>query len=271
MASTFVVLLFVLFFEGRTEALLLSHATTRHSVIALQSKQDFNEEVLPLDFGSGDAQWRFDWPQDAKERTEARPVDVGVGGVLFVACHLNALVLTQDAAAGRLLGASAFLALQRSVSFREIGDSFKLAQQLPVDKVGMTPWPLVALGASVPTFQAVLLPALLASNAAWHFRPPDLQWDAVTLIPFCEELVFRIWAMEAARNAKLPYTASVAASGLLFGLWHGPEPTSLGFVLLGAYWAHLFAQTKNACIPIAMHVLWNIFALTNAASFDTTR
>mmetsp|Transcript_24476 Transcript_24476/g.79044 ORF Transcript_24476/g.79044 Transcript_24476/m.79044 type:complete len:287 (-) Transcript_24476:515-1375(-) len=242
----------------------------------VRGDDSFEVPELPLDFGSGDAQWRFEWPADlstaAEEEEEkpSRPSDVAFGAALFVTCHLNGLVLTQSQTLGAAVGAGAFLALQRTVPRSRWLSTFRWTQTIPVEKVGSTPWPLVALGASVPAFQAVLLPALLSSSSSggWHLRWPDLTLQAVVASPLCEELVFRVWAMEAARNAKIPYAAAILADAALFGLWHGPHATSLGFALLGAYWAHLFAQTRNALLPIAMHVLWNVFALTNQASFD---
>ena len=45
-----------------------------------------------------------------------------------------------------------------------------------------------------------------------------------------------------------------------FGAWHGAQPTSLFLALLGAYWGHLYAQTRNVLVPVSMHALWNALA-----------
>ena len=31
--------------------------------------------------------------------------------------------------------------------------------------------------------------------------------------------------------------------------------------LLGAYWGHLYAQTRNVLVPVSMHAVWNAFTL----------
>ena len=90
--------------------------------------------------------------------------------------------------------------------------------------------------------------------------------EKVAVAPLTEGLVFQLWALEACRNAGLPYVPSVLGAAACFGAWHGAQPTSLFLALLGAYWGHLYAQTRSALVPATMHALWNALALGVAAS-----
>ena len=116
-------------------------------------------------------------------------------------------------------------------------------------------------------FAATLVPLVLsAPPGAFAFdasRLPSLGEcvEKVVVAPLTEGLVFQFWLLEACRKAGLPYGASVGGAALCFGAWHGPAATSLFLVLLGAYWGHLYAQTRNVLVPISMHALWNLVAL----------
>ena len=68
-------------------------------------------------------------------------------------------------------------------------------------------------------------------------------------------------AIAACRRAGLPYAPSVLGAGLAFGAWHGLSPNSLFLAALGAYWGHLYAQTRNVLVPVSMHAVWNAFTL----------
>ena len=74
-------------------------------------------------------------------------------------------------------------------------------------------------------------------------------------VPIVERLV------EACRRAGLPYAPSVLGAGLAFGAWHGLSPNSLFLAALGAYWGHLYAQTRNVLVPVSMHAVWNAFTV----------
>ena len=133
-------------------------------------------------------------------------------------------------------------------------------------------WPAVAVGASVPVFQAVLVPlalsappGALAFDAARLPPPPEL-FDGLVAAPLCETLVFQCWLLEACRRAGFAYVPSVLGAAACFGAWHGAAPTSAFLALLGAYWGHLYAQTRSALVPATMHALWNALALGVAAS-----
>ena len=66
---------------------------------------------------------------------------------------------------------------------------------------------------------------------------------------------------EFCARAGLPYAPSVLGAGLAFGAWHGLSPNSLFLAALGAYWGHLYAQTRNVLVPVSMHAVWNAFTL----------
>ena len=85
--------------------------------------------------------------------------------------------------------------------------------------------------------------------------------EKLAIAPLTEGLVFQFWALEACRRAGLPYTPSVVGAGLAFGAWHGVSPNSLFLAALGAYWGHLYAQTRNVLVPVSMHAVWNAFTL----------
>ena len=208
--------------------------------------------------------WNLAWPADTEEeeRSETRPLDVFYGAVLFVTCHLNGLVLTQQQEAGRVLGTAAFLALQRPVPLGDMATKFQWTQ-----KIGPVPWPAAALGASAPYLAALGL-SLVSDGGTYTLHAPDLQLDTALLGPVTEEIVFRVWAIDAAKAANLPYIPTIVVNGILFGLWHGIDSNSIGLAALGAYWAHLYAQSQNALLPTAMHLLWNLFVATNIASIS---
>ena len=85
--------------------------------------------------------------------------------------------------------------------------------------------------------------------------------EKLAVAPLTEGLVFQFWALEACRRAGLPYAPSVLGAGLAFGAWHGLSPNSLFLAALGAYWGHLYAQTRNVLVPVSMHAVWNAFTL----------
>ena len=85
--------------------------------------------------------------------------------------------------------------------------------------------------------------------------------EKLAIAPLTEGLVFQFWALEACRRAGLPYAPSVLGAGLAFGAWHGVSPNSLFLAALGAYWGHLYAQTRNILVPVSMHAVWNAFTL----------
>jgi len=229
---------------------------------------------LPLDFGGGNATWTFEWPEGG-DAWDGRDVVTGAAG--FATCHLLALLAFGPSAAipTRLAGTGGFLGLQAAsgnplvplrngLGFDDVADAFAFGQTVPVARVSPeTPWFAVALGATVPVYQAVLVPLFLtAPEGAFSCSASQLPGlaDAVeklAVAPLTEGLVFQFWALEACRNAKLPYAPSVVGAGLAFGLWHGLAPTSLFLAALGCYWGHLHAQTRNLLIPVTMHALWN--------------
>lgn len=241
---------------------------------------------LPIDFGSSGTSWRFEWVEPAPTASAWDGRDVVTGATAFVTCHLfatlaSAAFLDGEAAAvaTRVGGVAAFLLLQasagasplvplrRGLSLGDVGDAFAWDQTIPVAKVSpRTPWPAVAIGASVPVFQAVLVPLVLsAPEGALQFDAARLPafgdaLEKVAVAPLTEGLVFQLWALEACRNAGLPYVPSVLGAAACFGAWHGAQPTSLFLALLGAYWGHLYAQTRNVLVPVSMHALWNALA-----------
>lgn len=249
----------------------------------LAKESDDEIRTLPLDFGSRGAEWRLEWidsSDNSQNDWDAR--DVLTGSVLFLTCHINALVVAGESGAlSRCLGIGSFalaqtlaespyVPLRRGLSLSDLADKFQWTQQINVSQVGNIAWPLVSLGASVPVFQAVLVPLFLSGElVALTQPPPTPNPELVLLVPFCEEIFFRLWFLDAARRANFPYIPSILASGLAFGLWHGLQPTSIGLAVLGVYWAHLYAQTNNVLVPIGMHILWNTFA-TYEKAFTTT-
>ncbi|KAJ1445001.1 CAAX protease self-immunity-domain-containing protein [Pelagophyceae sp. CCMP2097] len=245
---------------------------------------------LPIDFGSNGSKWNFEW-QDLGAAVSAEDAwtakDVGTGSVAFIACYLNAVVaadlLLADApvaqVAGRVSATAAFFALQnaagekspvplrRGLSFADVAGEFRWTQSLKVSKVGDVAWPLVAAGASVPVFQAILVPLFLLRPQDW--APPDHLvlpsptefFEVVCVVPVTEELFFRFFLLETARRANFGYAPSILASAAAFAAWHGPNPTSLALGVLGAYWGHMYSQTRNILVPMTMHALWNAFTL----------
>ena len=49
--------------------------------------------------------------------------------------------------------------------------------------------------------------------------------------------------------------------GVHAGLASPDHHEPLWLALLGAYWGHLYAQTRNVLIPVSMHAVWNAFTL----------
>ena len=231
---------------------------------------DDEPRELPIDFGSSGTQWTFEWPAVDDEPWSVR--DVAGGGAMFAACHIASGALSAPIAV-RLAGTGAFLATQatlplpKGVSPADVSDAFDVSQTIPVPKIGDTPWWGVALGASVPTIQIVLVPLLLsAPEGAFSCSASQLPnladaAEKLAIAPLTEGLVFQFWALEACRRAGLPYAPSVLGAGLAFGAWHGLSPNSLFLAALGAYWGHLYAQTRNVLVPVSMHAVWNAFTL----------
>ena len=252
--------------------------------------------ALPIDFGSGGAAWTFEWPAaPAAEPWDGR--DVVAGATAYAACHVLATLAAAAAlgaapsgvgaadAAVRAAGAGAFLLaqdragawplvpLRRGLPAAAVADALDGGRTVAVARVSdATPWPAVAVGASVPVFQAVLVPlalsappGALAFDAARLPPPPEL-FDGLVAAPLCETLVFQCWLLEACRRAGFAYVPSVLGAAACFGAWHGAAPTSAFLALLGAYWGHLYAQTRSALVPATMHALWNALALGVAAS-----
>ena len=139
-------------------------------------------------------------------------------------------------------------------------------------------WPTLALGCSAPALAWLVAGAVLVSASALGaddataavaraaiVAPPvglGVLAETCVLTPACEELVFRGWALGAARRARVPYPLALAASALAFGVWHidasGRGAASAArTALLGASWGHAYAQSGNILVPIAMHVVWN--------------
>ena len=228
------------------------------------------ERELPIDFGSSGTQWTFAWPAGGDEPWSAR--EVAGGGAMFAACHiasgaLGAPIAVRLAGTGAFLATQATLPLPKGVSPADVSDAFDASQTIPVSKIGDTPWWGVALGASVPTIQIVLVPLLLsAPEGAFSCSASQLPnladaAEKLAVAPLTEGLVFQFWALEACRRAGLPYAPSVLGAGLAFGAWHGLSPNSLFLAALGAYWGHLYAQTRNVLVPVSMHAVWNAFTI----------
>ena len=139
-------------------------------------------------------------------------------------------------------------------------------------------WPTLALGCSAPALAWLVAGAAFVSASALGsddataavaraaiVAPPvglGVLAETCVLTPACEELVFRGWALGAARRARVPYPLALAASALAFGVWHidasGRGAASAArTALLGASWGHAYAQSGNILVPIAMHVVWN--------------
>ena len=231
---------------------------------------DDETRELPIDFGSSGTQWTFEWPAVDDEPWSVR--DVAGGGAMFAACHiasgaLGAPIAVRLAGTGAFLATQATLPLPKGVSPADVSDAFDASQTIPVSKIGDTPWWGVALGASVPTIQIVLVPLLLsAPEGAFSCSASQLPnladaAEKLAIAPLTEGLVFQFWALEACRRAGLPYAPSVLGAGLAFGAWHGLSPNSLFLAALGAYWGHLYAQTRNVLVPVSMHAVWNAFTL----------
>ena len=70
------------------------------------------ERELPIDFGSSDTQWTFEWPAVGDEPWSVR--DVAGGGAMFAACHIASGALGAPIAV-RLAGTGAFLATQATL------------------------------------------------------------------------------------------------------------------------------------------------------------
>ena len=207
-------------------------------------------------------------------RLVGHDVDVRVagGGAMFAACHiasgaLGAPIAVRLAGTGAFLATQATLPLPKGVSPADVSDAFDVSQTIPVSKIGDTPWWGVALGASVPTIQIVLVPLLLsAPEGAFSCSASQLPnladaAEKLAVAPLTEGLIFQFWALEACRRAGLPYAPSVLGAGLAFGAWHGLSPNSLFLAALGAYWGHLYAQTRNVLVPVSMHAVWNAFTI----------
>lgn len=224
------------------------------------------------------------WVDDGASGTwDAR--DVGLGAAAFATAHVGALaVLGADApVAVRLVGAAAFLASQalagaplaptkRGVAPGDVARALDPGAAVPIEGLSpRVPWAAVSVGATVPLVLILGAPLVLAApDGALAFdagRLPALgdALEKVVAAPLTEGLVFQFWACEACRRAGLPYRGSVCAAGALFGAWHGAAPTSLLLAALGAYWAHLYAQTRSLWVPVGSHALWNCYALGVAA------
>lgn len=230
----------------------------------LRATEDDRE--LPLDFGSRGAKWEFEWVGVPERTWDLRDLISGSFG--FVTCNACAYTVAHDIESARLLSTVLFLLLQAAppgngLTLREVTERFRWQQQIPVSQVGTLWWPLVALGATVPLIQTNALPLLIVGDLSW--TTPAWNLEAQIVAPICEEIFFRLWLLEAARFAKLPYVPSLVASALLFGLWHNELSTAVYVAVLGLYWGHLYAQTRNVLVTIAMHAMWNTWAIYVAA------
>ena len=146
------------------------------------------ERELPIDFGSSGTQWTFEWPAVDDEPWSVR--DVAGGGAMFAACHiasgaLGAPIAVRLAGTGAFLATQATLPLPKGVSPSDVSDAFDASQTIPVSKIGDTPWWGVALGASVPTIQIVLvcvkIKILRRVRAESSRRPPRHRHDVCSM------------------------------------------------------------------------------------------
>lgn len=77
----------------------------------------------------------------------------------------------------------------------------------------------------------------------------------VVVAPIVEEYVFRKTIVD--RTVKYGQGLAIAASGLMFGLFHGNLNQFAYAVGLGAFFAFLYIKTGNLKITIAMHAIVN--------------
>jgi membrane protease YdiL (CAAX protease family) len=132
---------------------------------------------------------------------------------------------------------------------------------------------------------AVFAAWTLGSNAIWHWRGP---WDfstwralpvpaaagrvlAVGLLgPVAEELIFRgfLYTRLAARgarlaNARFAAPAAVLITAVLWAALHyaDPLPVQALFVIDGLLLGAARATTANVWTPVAMHIVWNMYAV----------
>ncbi len=77
----------------------------------------------------------------------------------------------------------------------------------------------------------------------------------VVVAPIVEEYVFRKVIVD--RTVRYGQGIAIAASGLMFGLFHGNLNQFAYAVVLGAFFAFLYIKTGNLKITIAMHAIIN--------------
>ncbi len=77
----------------------------------------------------------------------------------------------------------------------------------------------------------------------------------VVVAPIVEEYVFRKVIVD--RTVRYGQGVAIAASGLMFGLFHGNLNQFAYAVVLGAFFAFLYVKTGNLKITIAMHAIIN--------------
>lgn len=77
----------------------------------------------------------------------------------------------------------------------------------------------------------------------------------VVVAPIVEEYVFRKVIVD--RTVQYGQGVAIAASGLMFGLFHGNLNQFAYAVVLGAFFAFLYVKTGNLKITIAMHAIIN--------------
>ena len=204
------------------------------------------ERELPIDFGSSGTQWTFEWPAVGDEPWSVRTWPAAALCSRRAILHQARSARPSPCASRARARSSRRRRRCRAEGrlARGVSDAFDASQTIPVAKIGDTPWWGVALGASVPTIQIVLVPLLLsAPEGAFSCSASQLPnladaAEKLAIAPLTEGLVFQFWALEACRRAGLPYAPSVLGAGLAFGAWHGVSPNSLFLAALGAYWGH---------------------------------
>ncbi len=77
----------------------------------------------------------------------------------------------------------------------------------------------------------------------------------VVVAPVVEELVFRKAIVD--RTVRYGQGVAIAASGLMFGLFHGNLNQFAYAVVLGSFFAFIYVKTGNVKITIAMHAIIN--------------
>ena len=220
--------------------------------------------------------------------------DLALNVGLFVVLHsffLTGAALTTGApdggtaastAAGRGLALAAFVAVQQVRGLPVATWLVPKADGVPPAAPAALASPLAPLGAVALFGLVTSLPAVVATvagapetaaqllPAARPLPGPALALDLLVAAPLEEEVFFRAWLLAAIARAGAPDGAAIAASSVLFALWHAGvagDGGPLFFLLLGGGLGGLYqASGRDLRLPLATHALWNLAVVLGRAA-----